>query len=302
MKSLPDAINEYLKTVQYERKLSPDTVKAYRIDLRQFSEFTSKEWPERELLSAYVKHLNSNFAPRSVKRKLASVRAFYHELEIQEAVQENPFHKLSIRIQSPKQLPRIIPIQTVQDLLMCAYEKYSPGKKIVLRDIFVLELLFGTGLRISELCALTKDTFMLSDRDLRLLVRGKGQKERIIQVSTPELVHLARIYCQEWADEMCEKNAVLFNLRGNMLSSQSVRRIINKYLCQINATGHITPHMFRHTFATALLEAGMDIRYIQSLLGHSSISTTQIYTYVSTQQQTLLLAEKHPRGKMSFTL
>lgn len=302
MKSLSDAINEYLKAAKYERKLSPDTIKAYRIDLRQFSEFTCGGWPERELLSTYVKHLNRNFAPRSVKRKLASVRAFYHELELQEAVQENPFNKLAIRIQSPRQLPRIIPLQTVQALLMCAYENYLPGRKIVLRDIFVLELLFGTGLRVSELCALTKDTFMLSESDLRLLVRGKGQKERIIQISTPELVHLSHIYCQEWADELCEKSEILFNRMGNTLSPQSVRRIINKYLSQIDASGHVTPHMFRHTFATSLLEAGMDIRYIQSLLGHSSISTTQIYTHISTAQQTLLLAEKHPRGKMSFSL
>lgn len=302
MKSLSDAINEYLKAAKYERKLSPDTIKAYRIDLRQFSEFTNGGWPERELLSTYVKHLNCNFAPRSVKRKLASVRAFYHELEIQKAVQENPFNKLTIRIQSPRQLPRIIPLQTVQALLMCAYKNYLPGRKIVLRDIFVLELLFSTGLRVSELCALTKDTFMLSENDLRLLVRGKGQKERIIQISTPELVHLSRTYCQEWADELCEKNEILFNRIGNTLSPQSVRRIINKYLSQIGVSSHVTPHMFRHTFATSLLEAGMDIRYIQSLLGHSSISTTQIYTHISTAQQTLLLAEKHPRGKMSFSL
>ena len=302
MKSLLDAIDEYLKTAKYERKLSQDTIKAYRIDLRQFSEFTHGIWPERELLSAYVKHLNSNFAPRFVRRKLASVRAFYHELELQEVVRGNPFNKLPIRIQSPKQLPRIIPLQTVQELLMCAYEKYLPGKKIVLRDILVLELLFGTGLRVSELCALTKDTFMLGGSELRLLVRGKGQKERIIQVSTPELVHLCRIYCQEWADELCKKDAVLFNRLGNTLSPQSVRGIINKYLKKIGSTYHITPHMFRHTFATSLLESGMDIRYIQSLLGHSSISTTQIYTHVSTERQTLLLAEKHPRGKMSFSL
>ena len=127
MKSLSDAINEYLTAAKYERKLSPDTIKAYQIDLRQFSEFTNGGWPERELLSTYVKHLNCNFAPRSVKRKLASVRAFYHELEIQETVQEHPFNKLTVRIQSPKQLPRIIPLQTVQALLMCAYENYLPA-------------------------------------------------------------------------------------------------------------------------------------------------------------------------------
>ena len=105
-----------------------------------------------------------------------------------------------------------------------------------------------------------------------------------------------------FSKEIQEQGAILFNRRGCPLSPQSVRRIINRYLNQIDTSSHVTPHMFRHTFATSLLEAGMDIRYIQSLLGHSSISTTQIYTHVTTRQQTLLLAEKHPRGKMTFSL
>ena len=105
-----------------------------------------------------------------------------------------------------------------------------------------------------------------------------------------------------FSEEIQAQGAILFNRRGRPLSPQSVRRIINKYLNQIDASSHITPHMFRHTFATSLLEAGVDIRYIQSLLGHSSISTTQIYTHVTARQQTLLLAEKHPRGKMTFSL
>ena len=109
-------------------------------------------------------------------------------------------------------------------------------------------------------------------------------------------------YCDMFSKEIQEQGAILFNQRGRPLSPQSVRRIINKYLNQIGESNHVTPHMFRHTFATSLLDAGMDIRYIQSLLGHSSISTTQIYTHVSAKQQTLLLAEKHPRGKMTFSL
>lgn len=118
MKSLPESIADYLETGKYERKLSPDTLKAYQIDLRQFSEFVNGTWPDRGLLSNYIKHLNQNYAPRSVKRKLASIRAFYHELELNGALEENPFGKLYIRIQSPKQLPRIIPSQIVHDLLV----------------------------------------------------------------------------------------------------------------------------------------------------------------------------------------
>ena len=260
------------------------------------------KWPDRDLLISYIKHLNQNFAPRSVKRKLASIRAFYHELELDGTLDESPFDKLHIRIQSPKPLPRIIPNQIVHDLLQCAYASYSPTRRNILRDIMVLELLFSTGLRVSELCALSKDTFLLEGSELRLLINGKGSKERILQIASPELLKLVRIYCREFHTEIQTQGFILFNQRGKPLSPQSVRRIIQKYLNRIGAEYHVTPHMLRHTFATSLLEAGMDIRYIQSLLGHSSISTTQIYTHVTTAQQTLLLAEKHPRGKMTFSL
>ena len=232
---------------------------------------------------------------------IASIRAFYHELKLDGTLEESPFDKLHIRIQSPKQLPRIIPNQIVHDLLQCAYGAYSPNHREILRDIMVLELLFSTGLRVSELCALSKDTFILEDSELHLLINGKGSKERVLQIVTPELLKLVRIYCHEFQTELQTQGFILFNQRGKPLSPQSVRRIIQKYLNKIGVEYHVTPHMFRHTFATSLLEAGVDIRYIQSLLGHSSISTTQIYTHVTTAQQTLLLAEKHPRGKMTFS-
>lgn len=302
MKSLSESIAEYLEAGKYERKLAPNTLKAYQIDLRQFSEFAGDIWPDRDMLSSYIKHLNQNFAPRSVKRKLASVRAFYHTLTLDGMLGESPFDKLHIRIQSPKQLPRVIPNQIVHDLLQSAYDSHTPDHRDILRDIVVLELLFSTGLRVSELCALTRDTFLLEDDELRLLVRGKGSKERILQITTPELVQLIKAYYNEFQKEIQQCGFILLNRRRRPLSAQSVRRIIQKYLKQIGVTYHITPHMFRHTFATALLEAGMDIRYIQSLLGHSSISTTQIYTHVATARQTILLAEKHPRGKMTFSL
>ena len=131
---------------------------------------------------------------------------------------------------------------------------------------------------------------------------GKGSKERVIQLLTPQLLKLSKLYCQTYSQQIQKHGALLYNQNGKPISPQSVQRIINKYLKKLNLRNHITPHMFRHTFATSLLEAGMDIRYIQSLLGHSSIATTQIYTHVTTKQQTVLLTELHPRSKMSFLL
>ena len=302
METLRSLIEQYLDAAACEKKLAPDTIKAYRIDLKQFAAFADDTMVNKEVLSQYIKYLNQRFAPRSVKRKLAIVRAFYNELSLSGTLEVNPFDKLRVKIHSPQQLPRTIPQQIVKSLLQNAYDAYSPGKLTVLRDIVVLELLFSTGLRVSELCSLTKEQFLLNDDGLRLLVNGKGSKERIIQISTPELLRVVKIYCAEYAEDIQTQGAILYNRNRHPLTPQSVRRIINKYLQRIHIEAHITPHMFRHTFATSLLEAGMDIRYIQSLLGHSSISTTQIYTHVTTRQQTILLAEKHPRAKMTFSL
>lgn len=302
MQQLSPLISEYLEMCEFEKRLSPDTIKAYRIDLNQLCVFTNGDLAGKETLAQYIKHLNQHFSPRSAKRKIASVRAFYHELFINETIEANPFDRLHIHIQSPQQLPRTIPTQTIQGILQSAYDSYTAGRRYALRDIVVLELLFDTGLRVSELCSLTRDSFALNNKGLRILVEGKGKKQRIIQISNPQLLNLFKVYCYEYSKAMQEQGAVLFNQQGRPISPQSVRRIINKYVKKCNSTSHITPHMFRHTFATALLEEGVDIRYIQALLGHSSISTTQIYTHVTTHKQTLLLAEKHPRGKMSFNL
>ena len=300
MQQLSPLISEYLEMCEFEKRLSSDTIKAYRIDLNQLCVFTNGDLADKETLGQYIKYLNQHFSPRSAKRKIASVRAFYHELSLNETIEVNPFDKLHIHIQSPQQLPRIISTHTIQGILQSAYDSYNAGCRYALRDIVVLELLFDTGLRVSELCSLKRDSFALDIDGLRILVNGKGQKQRVIQISNPQLLTLVKVYYNEYSKAMQEQEAILFNQQGRPISPQSVRRIINKYVKKSNSAGHITPHMFRHTFATALLEEGVDIRYIQVLLGHSSISTTQIYTHVTTQKQTLLLAEKHPRGRMSF--
>lgn len=161
MNNLEALIECYLDICQYEKKLSQDTLKAYRTDLAQFRAFVGGAEVSRDLLSQYIKYLNNSFAPRSVKRKLASLRAFYRLMETREAISQNPFEKLQIHIQAPRQLPRTIPEHIIRDLLEAAYMEYQPGAGTVLRDILVLELLFGTGIRVSELCALSPQTVQL---------------------------------------------------------------------------------------------------------------------------------------------
>lgn len=299
---LSELITWYLEMSKHEKRLSPHTIKAYQIDLNQFLCFVNGRQVDKELLSQYIKYLNSRFSPRAAKRKLASVHAFYRELEFNDQLDYNPFEKLRVRIHIPKQLPRTIPEHIVQGLLKEAYRVYSPDIPWALRDLVVLELLFSTGVRVSELCELTEQTFLLNEEGLQMIIHGKGDKERVLELCSPELLHLVRLYHTSFFKQIHHHNRILINNHGNPLTPQSVRRIIKKYSEKLNLSISITPHMFRHTFATSLLDAGVDIRYIQSLLGHSSISTTQIYTHVTTKRQAILLSENHPRNKMSFTL
>ena len=301
MSELNDQIKSYLQSCEFERKLSSDTLKAYRIDLAQFLAFSKDSIVDKALLGRYAAHLNQQFAPRSVKRKLASVRAFYNALEEQEHIEESPFRRFRLHIVYPKELPRVIPTGTVEALLREAYGQYrDSGNRWALRDILVLELLFDTGMRVSELCKLTPDTFQLDPNSLRLLIHGKGRKERVLQIATPEVVALAERYLEVFQENIKKAGFILLNRRGRSLTTQGVRQIIAQQIQAAAIQGHITPHMFRHTFATALLDGGVDIRYIQNLLGHSSISTTEIYTHVATGQQSVILAQRHPRSGMRF--
>ena len=176
MKNLVSLISNYIEVIEHIKKLSPNTIKAYRIDLHQFASFTKNILANKDMIKQYIVYLNQQFAPRSVKRKIASVRAFYRELSINGILKKNPFDQLEIRIHTPKQLPRTIPQQIIQSILQSAYSEYSHGNRIALRNIMVLELLFNTGLRVSELCSLERDNFSLDDDGLRLLVNGKGSK------------------------------------------------------------------------------------------------------------------------------
>ena len=157
----------------------------------------------------------------------------------------------------------------------------------------VIELLFSTGMRISELCS-------LMDKDVNLydgivLIYGKGDKERRIQIGNNSVIHILKEYKENFYTEIQTCQHFFVNQSGKNLSDQAVRRMINKYASLASIDLHITPHMFRHTFATSLLEADVDIRFIQEMLGHSSINVTEIYTHVTVAKQKDILTTKHPR-------
>lgn len=301
MSNLNDYIEEYIEYCQYRKRLDAKTIKAYRIDLKQYAGFSS-QFPaclSRDTLDQYITCLHKQFKPKTVKRKIASLKSFFHYLEYRELLSENPFLKLDIRFREAKLLPKTIPFHSIQVFLSTLYTQKEQAKseyqlRCCVRDIAVIELLFATGMRISELCSLKP-----SDIDMKshnILIYGKGAKERMLQIENPEVI-LAMISYQETFKEEIEACGYYFvNRLGHKLSDQSVRFMINQYVELAGINLHITPHMFRHSFATLLLEQDVDIRYIQRMLGHSSISTTEIYTHVSNSKQKDILVHKHPRN------
>ncbi len=301
MDTVNACIKNYLEYCHSQKCLDEKTLKAYRIDLRQFAEQT----PDIHItavtsvsLEQYIVKLHEQYKPKTVKRKIASVKAFFHYLEYREVIGQNPFNKLLIHFREPVILPKTIPLPTIELFLTTIYNveknaKTRYQKKNALRDAAVSELLFATGMRISELCSLKVGDVNLYDGTI--LIYGKGDKERRIQIGTESVLHVLAKYRNVFHTEIQSCNNFFVNQSGKALSDQSVRRMINKYTALASIDQHITPHMFRHTFATSLLEADVDIRYIQEMLGHSSINITEIYTHVTVAKQRNILATKHPR-------
>lgn len=247
--------------------------------------------------------MHLNYKPKSVKRKIASLKAFFHFLEIEEIIEVNPFHKIQIKYKEPFLLPKTIPLKTIEKIINFAYSEQKNqttlyGQKTALRNTLILELLFATGMRISELCTLKTEQIDFNDYIIKIY--GKGAKERLIQICNKNVQNLLDEYRKAFSFELENYNYFLINRFCNRLSEQSVRNMIESYSKRSGSTLHITPHMLRHSFATLLLEEDVDIRYIQQMLGHSSITTTQIYTHTSINKQKNILATKHPRNKLEI--
>ena len=242
--------------------------------------------------------LHQNYKPKSIKRKIASIKSFTKYLLCEELIQENPFILLSTKIKDSSPLPKTIPFEIIEKIIINSYTQYNISKtpfekKCSLRNIVILELLFSTGVRVSELVGIDIDSIDFNHQTIKIL--GKGSKERIIYISNSDVMDFLKKYNSFRPNTT--NNAFFTNRINKRLSEQSVRGIINNSVKDCGLNSHITPHMFRHSFATLLLEEDVDIRYIQKLLGHSSITTTQIYTHVSSEKQKEILKLKHPRNK-----
>jgi len=314
------ALAQFVRYLEGERNASEHTISSYLVDIRQFIALTWGEqaqppfaWKNvdrfaaRKFLVHFQKH---DYSPSTTGRKLSSLRSFYKFMLREESVRLNPFSGLALP-KKHKRLPKVLTADEVGRLLDAPAEivkKASgemPARKkawcryAAERDAAILELLYSTGMRIGELA-------QLYDRDIDLLsgvvkVRGKGKKERMCPLGNPACRALRKAMdARDVILSIVGKEAVgiglFLNKNGGRLTSRSIERMMKKYLLHAELNPEMSPHALRHSFATHLLDAGADLRSVQELLGHASLSTTQIYTHVSVERLKKVYEQAHPRA------
>lgn len=312
MQSPSEPVATYLHQLRTLENASPHTLRAVAGDLRDLADYLARAGAAQDPASvdpprvrAYVADLARRTGPRTVARRLSTLRGFYQWLVRQGRRDDTPMHGL----QNPRQgrpLPESVPVDTMVALLTPPAED-TPAAH---RDHALLQLLYASGLRVSELCGLDTGDVDLSRGWVRVL--GKGRKVREVPVHAQARRAVARwlaarpaVAAKRGAGAAVgaartgkdpDADALFLNARGGRLTDRSVRRVLDREVVRVAAASHIHPHMVRHAFATHLLDGGVDIRHIQELLGHASISTTQIYTHVGIERLIRVYDSAHPRA------
>jgi integrase/recombinase XerD len=298
-------IDSFLSYLSVEKGFSENTIFAYRNDLYQFLDFLEEQasreglildWSRvnRSLLLSYILNLKQrNYAPTTVARKTSAVKSLLHFLLNEDIVEKDPTENLG----SPKigkSLPRPVSVDQVQRLLEQPSKLSTPEAK---RDRAMLELLYATGMRVSELVSLNLSDVNLSLGYVRCL--GKGSKERLIPIY-PQAVESLKRYLDEARPRLLrhnEESAVFLNRRGERLTRQGLWQILKNYAKEAGLGNMITPHTLRHSFATHMLSGGADLRSVQEMLGHANISTTQVYTHLTSEHIREAYEKAHPRAR-----
>lgn len=294
-----ETINDYFVDCVARKRLNEKTIKAYRIDLKQFFDYMDDNLENQDRITEYIYHLNQSYEKaKTIKRKIASIKAFYSYLEYEGMIEVSPFRKIRSKIKEPFILPKTISSDVVQKILSYQYESINNAEsnyqlKKHVRNTAIIELLLATGMRISELCHIEQVNINLNTGTLK--INGKGSKERNLYINIEPVIKILKRYVELYKEELKNNKYFFMNKIGERLSEQSVRYFLTTLETNLELSVKLTPHMFRHTFATMLLEDDVDIRYIQKILGHSSISVTQIYTYVTSAKQKEIMLEHNPR-------
>lgn len=296
-------VKQFLISLALERNYSENTVKAYNNDLAQFQQFLRRQLGQPRVSLGEINRLAirhflgtlhlEGYSSRSIIRKLTAIRSFCRHLCQQGFLQSNPAtHLMPMRWE--KRLPTFLDVAQAAKVMDLPDRETALG----LRDWAILELLYGTGIRLMELVSLNCSALDLLGEVVK--VRGKGKKERILPIGR-KAVEALRAYLARRKELMAKgkkgsTEAVFLNYRGGRISGRSVRRIVNKYLHQVSEEEHLSPHLLRHTFATHMLDAGADLRAVKELLGHTSLSSTQIYTHVTVEKLRKVYDQAHPRA------
>jgi integrase/recombinase XerD len=300
-----DDIKKFLAYLKAEKRLADNTSFAYENDLSQLAKFVEEEaakagnipsWTSfsRQAMMKYLLNLQEKkYAATTRARKLAAARSFFKFLTAENIIKEDPTHNME-SLNVGRSLPKPISINQVRALLEQPAKSSTPEAK---RDEAMLQLLYASGMRVSELISLNVEDVNTLDGDVRAF--GKGHKERIIPIHqqaasiVEEYVRNARPHLMHHKDE----KALFLNRRGERLTRQGFWQILKQYAKKAGLTVSVTPHTLRHSFATHMLSGGADLRAVQELLGHANISTTQVYTHLTTEHIRRSYEKAHPRAK-----
>jgi integrase/recombinase XerC len=303
-----DAVQDFLKVLSHQRQLSEHTVAAYRRDLRDLQAFLTEylgtpdwQWEQIDRLglrSFMGACLRRGLSKRTIGRKLSAVRSFFGHLHMEDRVPANPARAVRAP-KMEKRLPGHLTRSHVEAVFQLAENRAAENTLAGTRDLVILELLYGSGLRLSELFG--ANLLDLDRSAEQLKVRGKGKKERIVPVTRRAFTAIRR-YEPRRSEALSrgtgrrDPEALLVNAKGGRLSRRSIQRAVRRYLERVAADQDLSVHSLRHTFATHLLDAGADLMAVKELLGHVSLSTTQIYTHTSKERLKKVYKQAHPRS------
>jgi len=291
-------IDKFITYLKVERDASPHTIINYSVDLKDFSKFLNPKSEDEStdfnisnidhlLLRKYLAHIRSKgYSKRTIARKLASLRSFFRFLYKEGYLKVNPITSLM----TPK-LDKKLPVFLDEKQVVKLIEMLKGQDILTLRDRAVLETLYSAGIRVSELVGLNIDNIDFISGVIKVF--GKGKKERLAPVGQTA-INTIRKYLDK---RRSNSRAVFLNKSGNRITDRGIRRIVDKYIHEASLEEHVSPHTLRHSFATHLLNKGADLRSVQELLGHANLSTTQIYTHVTTERLKAVYEKAHPRAK-----
>ncbi len=304
MKYLKPLIEEFLDNINFEKNYSENTVRNYKIDLYQFYHFLreieNKEKIDIETIDHYTVReflgylYSKKLSKKSVARKVSSLKSFFKFLYLQKKIKVNPLSNIPYP-RLDKDLPNFLTFSEIDELLNLQDE--SPLGK---RDGAILEFLYATGMRVSEICSLNINDVDIARQIVK--VRGKGKKERIVPFNNvarrklEKYLEIREKLLRKSRNGVSSPEAFFLNYRGGRLTDRSVRRILEKYITQLAIKRKVSPHTIRHSFATHLLNNGADLRTIQELLGHASLSSTQKYTHMGIEELLKIYNKSHPRS------